>query len=114
MDFEEGDWNYIFRTNLTGSWLVAKHVCINMRKAKQGGSVINISSIAVMAMELGINNIRVNCINPGIFGTEITQGLVDKDWFNNVTLRTVPLKTLGTINPALTSLALYLIHDSSV
>ncbi|XP_024981451.1 uncharacterized protein LOC112518107 [Cynara cardunculus var. scolymus] len=139
MDFEEGDWNYIFRTNLTGSWLVAKHVCINMRKAKQGGSVINISSIAgtnrvflpggvayasskaavntmtkVMAMELGINNIRVNCINPGIFRTEITQGLVDKDWFNNVTLRTVPLKTLGTINPALTSLARYLIHDSSV
>lgn len=139
LDFEEGDWNYIYRTNLTGSWLVAKHVCIHMRNAKQGGSVINISSIAgtnrvflpggvayasskaavntmtkVMAMELGINNIRVNCINPGIFRTEITQGLVDKDWFNNVTLRTVPLKTLGTINPALTSLARYLIHDSSV
>ncbi|KAI3677988.1 hypothetical protein L6452_37265 [Arctium lappa] len=139
LDFEEGDWNYIYRTNLTGTWLVAKHVCIHMRNAKQGGSVINISSIAgtnrvflpggvayasskaavntmtkVMAMELGINNIRVNCINPGIFRTEITQGLVDKDWFNNVTLRTVPLKTLGTINPALTSLARYLIHDSSV
>ncbi|KAK1412959.1 hypothetical protein QVD17_34596 [Tagetes erecta] len=139
LDFEEKDWEYIYRTNLTGSWLVAKHVGLRMRKAKQGGSVINISSIAgtnrvylpggvayasskaavntmtqVMAMELGIYNIRVNCINPGIFRTEITQGLVDKDWFNNVTLRTVPMKTLGTINPALTGLARYLIHDSSV
>ncbi|KAK9061132.1 hypothetical protein SSX86_018312 [Deinandra increscens subsp. villosa] len=139
LEFEEKDWEYIYRTNLTGSWLVAKHVGLRMRKAKRGGSVINISSIAgtnrvylpggvayasskaavntmtqVMAMELGTYNIRVNCINPGIFRTEITKGLVDKDWFNNVTLRTVPMKTLGTINPALTGLARYLIHDSSV
>ncbi|GJR47409.1 glucose/ribitol dehydrogenase [Tanacetum coccineum] len=139
LEYEEKDWNYMYRINLTGSWLVAKHVCLHMRNAKQGGSVINISSITgtnrvylpggiayasskaavntmtkVMAMELGTYNIRVNCINPGIFRSEITQGLIDKDWFNNVTLRTVPLKTLGTINPALTSLARYLIHDSSV
>ncbi|XP_023738598.1 uncharacterized protein LOC111886583 [Lactuca sativa] len=139
LEFEEEKWNYIYRTNLTGSWLVAKHVCKYMRDAKCGGSVINISSIAgtnrvflpggvayasskaavntmtkVMAMELGTDNIRVNCINPGIFRTEITEGLVDKTWFNNVVLKTIPLKTLGTINPALTSLARYLIHDSSL
>nr|GEW41072.1 glucose/ribitol dehydrogenase [Tanacetum cinerariifolium] len=139
LEYEEKDWNYLYRLNLTGSWLVAKHVCLHMRNAKQGGSVINISSITgtnrvythggiayasskaavntmtkVMAMELGTNNIRVNSISPGIFRTEITQGLVDKDWFNNVTLKTIPLKTLGTINPALTSVARYLIHDSSV
>ncbi|XP_076893165.1 uncharacterized protein LOC143545109 [Bidens hawaiensis] len=139
LDYEEKDWEYMFRTNLTGSWLLAKHVGRRMRKAKQGGSIINISSITgtnrvylpggvayasskaavntmtkVMAMELGVNNIRVNCINPGIFRTEITQGLVDKEWFNNVTLRTIPLKTLGTINPSLTALVRYLIHDSSV
>ncbi|KAJ0883369.1 putative 3-oxoacyl-[acyl-carrier-protein] reductase [Helianthus annuus] len=138
LDYKEKDWEYMFRTNTTGSWLVAKHVGLRMRKAKRGGSVINISSITgtgrvylpggvayasskaavntmtkVMAMELGANNIRVNCINPGIFRTEITQGLVDKDWFNNVTLKTIPMKTLGTINPALTGLTRYLIHDSS-
>ncbi|KAJ9557904.1 hypothetical protein OSB04_012518, partial [Centaurea solstitialis] len=139
LDFKEEDWNYIFRTNLTGSWLVAKHVGIHMRNAKHGGSVINISSIGgvnriytpgciayasskaalntmtkVMAMELGTNNIRVNSVSPGIFRTEITQGLMDKDGFDKVTVRTVPLKTLGTINPALTSLVRYLIHDSSI
>ncbi|KAI3760675.1 hypothetical protein L1987_51073 [Smallanthus sonchifolius] len=139
LEFEEKDWEYMFRTNLTGSWLLAKHVGLRMREAKQGGSIINIASITgtnrvylpggvayasskvavntmtkVMAMELGVYNIRVNCINPGIFRTEITQGLVDKEWFNNVTLKTIPLKTLGTINPALTGLVRYLIHDSSV
>ncbi|KAI3750350.1 hypothetical protein L2E82_20984 [Cichorium intybus] len=139
LEFEEREWNNIYRTNLTGSWLVAKHVCIRMRDAKQGGSVINISSMSgtnrvmfhgsiayssskaavntmtkVMALELGTNNIRVNSISPGYFRTDITQQLFDKKWFNNVVSRTIPLKTVGTTNPALTSLARYLIHDSSV
>lgn len=138
LDMPEEEWNHIFRTNLTGSWLVSKYVGILMREAKIGGSIINISSIAgttrvylpggiayasskaavntmtkVMAMELGPNNIRVNCINPGIFRSEITEGLINKNWFNNVTVRTVPLQTLGTVNPGLTSLVRYLIHDSS-
>lgn len=139
MEFEEAQWNYIYRTNVTGSWLVAKHVCRHMRDAKRGGSVINISSIAgvnrvlmrggiayasskaavntmtrVMALELADNNIRVNCINPGIFKTEITQGLLEKNWFDDLVMKTVPMQTLGTINPGLTSLARYLIHDSSL
>lgn len=40
----EEEWNRVVKTNLTGCWLVAKYVCIRMRDAKQGGSVINISS----------------------------------------------------------------------
>ncbi|KAJ9557906.1 hypothetical protein OSB04_012520 [Centaurea solstitialis] len=40
--------------------------------------------------------------------------VVDKGWFNNVIVRTLPLKTLCTINPTMTSFVLYLIHDSSV
>ncbi|MFS7977820.1 putative short-chain dehydrogenase/reductase SDR, NAD(P)-binding domain superfamily [Helianthus anomalus] len=45
LDYKEKDWEYMFRTNTTGSWLVAKHVGLRMREAKRGGSVINISSI---------------------------------------------------------------------
>ncbi|KAH0704876.1 hypothetical protein KY290_009565 [Solanum tuberosum] len=66
-----------------------------------------------MALELGVDNIRVNSISPGIFNSAITKSLVEKEWFNNVTLRTIPLTTLGTIDPALTSVVRYLIHDSS-
>ncbi|KAG8367818.1 hypothetical protein BUALT_Bualt16G0112200 [Buddleja alternifolia] len=138
LDLSEEEWKYIIRTNLTGTWLVSKYVCMHMRDTKQGGTVVNISSIAglerpipqgtlayasskvavntmtkVMAMALGEYNIRVNSISPGLFKSEITQSLIQKDWFKNVERKTVPLRTCGTTNPALTSLLRYLIHDSS-
>ncbi|XP_016443474.1 uncharacterized protein LOC107768837 [Nicotiana tabacum] len=135
----EEEWNHTFKTNLRGAWLVSKYICRRMRDAKQGGgSVINISSTAglnrvlipggvayasskmaldmvtkMMALELGVEKIRVNSVSPGIFKSEITESLMQKEWFNNVTLRTIPLKTLGTTDPALTSVVRYLIHDSS-
>lgn len=46
LDLSEEEWNNIIKTNLTGTWLVSKYVCIRMRDAKQGGCVINISSIS--------------------------------------------------------------------
>lgn len=46
MGWPEGEWERLMKTNLTGLWLVSKHVCKLMRDAKQKGSVINISSIA--------------------------------------------------------------------
>ncbi|XP_071720396.1 uncharacterized protein [Rutidosis leptorrhynchoides] len=139
LDLSEEEWDCTMRTNLTGTWLVTKYISICMRDSKQGGSIINISSIAgldrgqlpgglaysaskagvvtltkVMAMELGVYKIRVNSISPGLFRSEITEGLMEKEWLNNVAQRTVPLRTYGTGDPALTRLARYLIHDSSV
>nr|GMD39885.1 3-oxoacyl-[acyl-carrier-protein] reductase FabG-like [Ipomoea batatas] len=138
LDLTEEEWNDLTKTNLTGTWLVSKYVSLHMCNAKLGGSIVNISSISglnrgqlpgglayttsktavnaltrVMALELGANKIRVNSISPGLFKSEITQGLMQKDWLNNVALRTVPLRTFGTSNPALTALVRYLIHDSS-
>ncbi|KAA8517933.1 hypothetical protein F0562_015407 [Nyssa sinensis] len=138
LDLSEEEWNNIVRTNLTGSWLVSKYVCIRMRDANIKGSIINISSIAglnrgqlpggvayasskagintmtkIMALELARHKIRVNSISPGLFRSEITEGLMEKDWLNNVALKTVPLRTYGTTDPALTSLVRYLIHESS-
>uniref|UniRef100_A0A2P2IXP1 Ketoreductase domain-containing protein n=1 Tax=Rhizophora mucronata TaxID=61149 RepID=A0A2P2IXP1_RHIMU len=46
LDLSEEEWNHVIRTNLTGSWLVSKYVCMRMRETEHGGSVINISSIA--------------------------------------------------------------------
>lgn len=138
LDTTEEEWNNTFRTNLTGVWLVSKSVCIRMRDAKTGGSIINISSIAglnrgylpgsvaysaskaavntltkMMALELGVYKIRVNSVSPGLFRSEITESLMEKEWLNNVAMKTVPLQTYGTTNPALTSLVRYLIDDSS-
>ncbi|OIW19202.1 hypothetical protein TanjilG_16832 [Lupinus angustifolius] len=138
VDLSEEEWHKEFRTNLDGTWLVSKYVCKRMQNAHQKGIVINISSISglnrgslpgsaaysaskagvnmltkIMALELGVHKIRVNSISPGLFKSEITEKLMEKDWLNNVALRTVPLRTFGTPNPALTSLVRYLIHDSS-
>ncbi|KAG5572896.1 hypothetical protein H5410_062662 [Solanum commersonii] len=138
LELPEKEWDNVFNTNLKGAWLVSKYVCRRMRDAKQdGGSVINISSMAglnrevfigmlayasskmaldmltKMAVELGADKIRVNSIAPGYFKSEITGSLMEKKWFENYTRRTVPLRTLGTIDPALTSMVRYLIHDSS-
>ncbi|XP_037456368.1 3-oxoacyl-[acyl-carrier-protein] reductase FabG-like [Triticum dicoccoides] len=139
LDWPEDDWDKLHKTNLTGSWLVAKHVCRHMRDAKIKSSVINISSVAglhrgdvhgstgyasskaavhavtkVMALELGPYGIRVNSIAPGIFQSEITAALLQKRWWNTVTSKIVPLKTYGTTDPALTSLVRFLIHETSL
>ncbi|KAL5546674.1 hypothetical protein UlMin_006361 [Ulmus minor] len=138
LDLPEEEWNNVVKTNFTGAWLVSKYVCLRMRDAKQGGSVINITSITGlnrgyspgaaaytssksalnalskdMALEMGEYKIRVNAVSPGIFKSEITEGLMQKKWLTNVTAKTVPLRTYGTSDPALTSLIRYLIHDSS-
>lgn len=67
----------------------------------------------MMAPELGKYDIRVNSIASGIFKSEITQGLMEQKWLENVAERTVPLRSFGTSDPALTSLLRYLIHHSS-
>ncbi|KAM4079887.1 hypothetical protein ACJW30_09G148700 [Castanea mollissima] len=138
LELSEEEWNQVFKTNLTGTWLVSKYICIRMRNAEQGGSIINISSISgldggllpggaaygsskaglntltkVMALELGVYKIRVNSISPGLFKSEITQGLMQKDWLRNVERKTVPLREYGTADPTLTSLVRYLVRDSS-
>jgi len=66
-----------------------------------------------MALEMSKYKIRVNSIAPGLFRSKITEQLMDKDWLKNWIKRAVPLKTLGTTDPALTSLLRYLINESS-
>ncbi|KAF7004517.1 hypothetical protein CFC21_019725 [Triticum aestivum] len=138
LDWPEDEWDKLMKTNLRGVWLVAKHVCRRMRDAKLKGSVINISSTSgldggithgslaysasksavhsvtkLMALELGAHGIRVNTIAPGIFKSEITAPLLQKRWLNDVVSKIVPLKKIGTPDPALTSLVRFLIHETS-
>lgn len=138
LDWSEDDWENNIRSNLTGLWLVSKHVCRRMRDSRIKGSVINISSVGgldrgqspgaiayvasktgvmsvtrVMALELGKYNIRVNAVAPGLFKSEITEALMNKNWINDVAERIVPLKSFGTTEPAVTSVVGYLIQEAS-
>jgi NAD(P)-dependent dehydrogenase (short-subunit alcohol dehydrogenase family) len=89
----EGDFDQTFNINVRGLWLLSRAVLPQMRAAG-GGSIINIASVlsmlgarnrvayasskgAVMAMTKAMaldhaaENIRVNCICPGIVATEM-------------------------------------------
>lgn len=66
-----------------------------------------------MALELGPYGIRVNAISPGLFRSEITENLMNKDWLDKVMAKINPLRTRGTINLTLISLVRYLLDDSS-
>ncbi|KAE8660036.1 protein RADIALIS-like 1-like [Hibiscus syriacus] len=65
-----------------------------------------------MTMEVGMHKIRVNSISPGLLESEITKELM-KEWLKEVVMKAVPLRRLGRVDPALTSLIKYLFHDSS-
>lgn len=82
LELDEEEWESTMKTNLTGTWLVSKHMCIRMRDAKHGGSIINISSIAGLdrgqlpgALAYACSKTGVNTLTKVIFNVFIT-GLV--------------------------------------
>jgi 2-dehydro-3-deoxy-D-gluconate 5-dehydrogenase len=96
LDLSQEDWDAVIDTNLTGSFLCAKHAGRAMVAAGNGGKMINIGSIysvygtpefanygaskagvlgltRALAIELAPYNIQVNAILPGWYETDMTQ-----------------------------------------
>lgn len=46
LKLSEEEWDHVFKTNLTGCWLVSKYVCKRMCDIQLKGSIINISSVS--------------------------------------------------------------------
>jgi NAD(P)-dependent dehydrogenase (short-subunit alcohol dehydrogenase family) len=89
----EEDWDQTFAVNVRGLWLLSRAVLPRMRAAG-GGSIVNIGSVLslvsaknrvaysaskgavlaltrAMALDHAPEKIRVNCVCPGIVGTEM-------------------------------------------
>lgn len=105
------DWDAVLATHLTGAFLCAKHAANAMIKAGNGGKIINIGSMyslfgpprfpdyaaaktgvlgltRALAVELAVHRIQVNAILPGWYETDLTRGLPDKPFGQEVRRRT--------------------------
>jgi NAD(P)-dependent dehydrogenase (short-subunit alcohol dehydrogenase family) len=108
---DEAEWDRVVGINLKGTWLVARAVLPGM-VAKGGGSIVNLASVEgieggqsqtaynaskggvvlltrSMAVDYGPNNVRVNCLCPGMIETPMTEPLQTGglkpvlDWFKD-------------------------------
>lgn len=114
-EITDEDWDNIINTNLTSVFLVSQEVTKNMIQNKNG-CIINISSMwgevgascethysaskagingltKAMAKELGLSNIRVNAIAPGVIDTDMNKNLSDETI--NMLKEEIPLNKIG-------------------
>lgn len=112
-DVDEGLWNKILQTNLTGTFLVSSHA-VKLMKRGGKGKIVNISSVAarkasrgmgvycvakagvemltkVLAVELAPESITVNAVAPGVVKTEFSQPFWSNESILKEITRTIPL-----------------------
>ena len=128
------EWQHIVGVNLTGAFLCAKYIGGSMAAAG-GGSVINISSVAghvglrrsvpycatkggvelmtkALALDWASKSVRVNCIAPGYFETDLTAGMIANETMSTRLLGQTPMGRFGR-DADLVGAAVFLASDAS-
>ena len=105
-------WDRLMQINVRGTWLTCRAVAPHMQKQKHG-SIVTVSSdtahwgspkllhyvtskgaveafTRAMARELGRDNVRINCVAPGLLDNEATAGVpaAKRQW--NIQNRAIP------------------------
>jgi len=117
LECSEDAWDKIFDVNVKSSFLLAKSVVPHM-ETQGAGSIVFISSIGgfhpipmimpysvsktallgltkALSFELGPENIRVNCIAPGIIDTKFSGALTSNEFIAEKALENAHIKRFG-------------------
>jgi NAD(P)-dependent dehydrogenase (short-subunit alcohol dehydrogenase family) len=121
LDITGSDYDRILDVNLRGTLYASQAVlptmveqgigsiiCISSLSAHRGGGILNgahysaskagvLGLARTMAREFGGNNIRVNCITPGLIATDINKGKIPVDKQQAI-LNGIPLARIGEPN----------------
>jgi 3-oxoacyl-[acyl-carrier protein] reductase len=107
------DWDEVLKTSLDGFYNVVQPLVMPMVRAKQGGRIVTIASVAgvtgnrgqvnysaakagligatkALALELASRRITVNCVAPGLIETDMTADLPLEQ-----ALKAVPMERVG-------------------
>jgi len=131
---EASHWDKVLDVNLKGYFQLIR-ACVPMMKARGGGKVINVASIAgkaplpnmglyaiskaavlmlteVLAVEVAVDNIQVNAIAPGFVRTAFSRAIWDNPTIHDATVARIPQRRMASVDE-LTGIALYLASAAS-
>ncbi|OUC06315.1 short-chain dehydrogenase [Litorilinea aerophila] len=131
---QESHWDKTLDINVKGYFRLVQ-ACVPAMRARGGGKIINVASIAglhpqpgmgiycvskaavimltqVLAQELAPDGIQVNAIAPGYVQTRFSQAIWDNPTLNDAVLRSIPQRRMGRPEE-LTGIALYLAAPAS-
>lgn len=124
------DWDGVVHTNLDGFYNILHPMVMPMVRNRQGGRIVTLSSVSgimgnrgqvnysaakagiigatkALALELAKRRITVNCVAPGLIGTDMVDPMVEQE-----AMKMIPLRRMG--EPAeVAGLVAFLLSDEA-
>ncbi|XP_026316758.1 dehydrogenase/reductase SDR family member 4 [Hyposmocoma kahamanoa] len=135
LETEDNVWDKIFEINVKCSWLLAKEAYPELMK-RGGGSIVFVSSIAAynpmqplgaysvskttllgltkaISSEVVHDNIRVNCVAPGVVATKFASAITESDASKEASLSKIPMNRFGKPTEIASTVAFLASDDAS-